>query len=100
MADDLGWEPIAGVAGASGSPHRTRLPIPVRPRKPGRPANLTVPSLDNYSTKDLRYGFPATPVWAKYASVSPLFLEDERARIIVRVPTSDPGGLAGFTEQK
>ena len=33
MADDLGREPIPGVAGASGCPHPTRLLTPIRSRK-------------------------------------------------------------------
>jgi len=36
MADDLGWEPIPGVAGASGCPHPTRLLTPICSRKRGR----------------------------------------------------------------
>ena len=36
VADDLGWEPIAGVAGASGCPHPTRLLIPICPRNRGK----------------------------------------------------------------
>jgi multidrug transporter EmrE-like cation transporter len=43
VADDLGWESIAGVAGGSGCPHPTRLPFPARPRKPPRRSKLTVP---------------------------------------------------------
>src|SRR5215469_369302 len=33
MADDLGWEPIPGVAGANGCPHPTRLLTPSGSRK-------------------------------------------------------------------
>src|SRR5712671_1733694 len=36
MADDLGWEPIPGVAGASGCPHPTRLLTPICSRKRGK----------------------------------------------------------------
>jgi adenylate cyclase len=36
VADDLGWEPIPGVAGASGCPHPTQLPIPIRWRNRGK----------------------------------------------------------------
>ena len=43
VADDLGWESIAGVAGGSGCRHPTRLPFPARPRKPPRRSKLTVP---------------------------------------------------------
>src|SRR5271170_6555959 len=35
MADDLGWEPIPGVAGASRCPHPTRLLTPICSRKRG-----------------------------------------------------------------
>src|SRR5215831_10211704 len=35
VPDDLGWEPIPGVAGASGCPHPTRLPTPICSRKCG-----------------------------------------------------------------
>ena len=34
MADDLGREPVAGVAGAGGCCHPSRLSVPVRPGKP------------------------------------------------------------------
>ena len=43
MADDLRGKPIAGVAGASGRRHPTRLPTPVRQRKPVAGTKLTVP---------------------------------------------------------
>jgi len=33
VTDDLGWEPITGIAGASRCHHPTRLPTPVRSRK-------------------------------------------------------------------
>src|SRR5215813_10542246 len=36
MTDDLGREPIPGVAGASGCPHPTQLPISIRWRNRGR----------------------------------------------------------------
>jgi DUF917 family protein len=36
MADDLGREPIPGVAGANGCPHPTRLLIPIGSRKRGK----------------------------------------------------------------
>src|SRR5438876_12307323 len=36
MADDLGWEPIPGVAGASGCPHPTPLLTPICSRKHGK----------------------------------------------------------------
>src|SRR5215472_12430916 len=36
MADDLGWEPIPGVAGANGCPHPTRLLTPICSRKRGK----------------------------------------------------------------
>src|SRR5947209_16174307 len=36
MADDLGREPIPGVAGASGCPHPTRVLTPIRSRKRGK----------------------------------------------------------------
>jgi hypothetical protein len=36
MADNLGREPIPGVAGASGCPHPTQLPIPIRWRNRGK----------------------------------------------------------------
>ena len=36
MADDLGREPIPGVAGASGCPHPTRLLTPICSRKRGK----------------------------------------------------------------
>src|SRR4029077_8910672 len=36
VADDLGWEPIPGVAGASGCPHPTRLLTPICSRKRGK----------------------------------------------------------------
>src|ERR1700745_4260892 len=36
VANDLGWEPIPGVAGASGCPHPTQLPIPIRLRNRGK----------------------------------------------------------------
>src|SRR5215510_891185 len=36
MADDLGREPIPGVAGASGCPHPTGLLTPICSRKRGR----------------------------------------------------------------
>jgi hypothetical protein len=36
MADDLGREPIPGVAGASGCPHPTRLLTPICSRKPDK----------------------------------------------------------------
>jgi hypothetical protein len=34
VANDLAWEPITGIASASRCHHATRLPIPVRYRKP------------------------------------------------------------------
>jgi hypothetical protein len=42
VADDLGREPMAGVAGAEGHGHPARLPVPVCHRKPAA-GNLTVP---------------------------------------------------------
>src|ERR1700736_5588397 len=36
MADNLGREAIPGVAGASGCPHPTQLPIPIRWRNRGK----------------------------------------------------------------
>src|SRR5262244_2758788 len=36
MADNLGREPIPGVAGASGCPHPTQLSIPMRWRNRGK----------------------------------------------------------------
>jgi hypothetical protein len=42
VADDLGREPMAGVAGAEGHCHTARLPVPVCHRKPAA-GNLTVP---------------------------------------------------------
>jgi hypothetical protein len=42
VADDLGWEPVAGVAGAEGHGHPARLPAPACHRKPAA-GNLTVP---------------------------------------------------------
>jgi len=36
VADDLGCEPIPGVADASGCPHPTRLLTPICPRKRGK----------------------------------------------------------------
>src|SRR6516165_10156796 len=36
MADDFGWEAIAGVAGTSGCRHPTRLVTPPSRRKPGK----------------------------------------------------------------
>ena len=44
MADNLGREPISGVAGASGRCHSTRLLTPTPRRKRVRPAKLTVPN--------------------------------------------------------
>src|SRR5215471_1609969 len=51
MADDLGREPIPGVAGASGCPHPTGLLTPICPRK--RPAKLTVPARHRTDHSDL-----------------------------------------------
>src|SRR5262249_17286472 len=36
VPDDLGWEPIPGVAGASGCPHPNRLLTPICSRKRGK----------------------------------------------------------------
>src|ERR1700731_752638 len=44
MADDLGWKPMALVAGASGGRHSTRLSAPVSQRNPEGHVKLTVPS--------------------------------------------------------
>jgi ATP-binding cassette subfamily B protein RaxB len=43
VADDFGWEPIAGVESTSGFCHPTQLPTPLRQRTPPGRANLTVP---------------------------------------------------------
>src|ERR1700757_5269377 len=43
MTDDLGREPISGIAGASGSRHPTRLLTPIRRRKCPGSIKLTVP---------------------------------------------------------
>jgi hypothetical protein len=43
MADDLGWKPMALVAGASGGRHSTRLSAPVSQRNPEGHVKLTVP---------------------------------------------------------
>src|SRR5437763_3974676 len=40
MADDLGWEPIPGVVGASGRRHPTRLLTPICSRKCGKPRQV------------------------------------------------------------
>src|SRR3984893_11150282 len=40
MADNLGREAIPGVAGASGCPHPTQLPIPIRWRNRGKPRQV------------------------------------------------------------
>ena len=45
MADDLGGEPIPGVAVASACGHPTRLLTSIRPRKPAGSTKLTVPAL-------------------------------------------------------
>jgi hypothetical protein len=42
VADDLGREPVAGVAGAEGHRHPARLPVTACHRKPA--GNLTVPT--------------------------------------------------------
>jgi hypothetical protein len=42
VADDLGREPVTGVAGAEGHGHPARLPVPACHRKPAA-GNLTVP---------------------------------------------------------
>src|ERR1700720_1001575 len=55
MADDLGWKPMALVAGASGGRHSTRLSAPVSQRNPEGHVKLTVPSPE-------RRHF--TPIWA------------------------------------
>src|SRR5260370_15077950 len=47
MADDLGWKPMALVAGASGGRHSTRLSAPVSQRNPEGHVKLTVPFADN-----------------------------------------------------
>src|ERR1700720_4954822 len=44
MADNLGWKPMALVAGASGGRHSTRLSAPVSQRNPEGHVKLTVPS--------------------------------------------------------
>src|SRR3981081_2595784 len=40
MTDDLGREPIPGVAGATGYPHPTRLLIPIGSRKRSKPRQV------------------------------------------------------------
>jgi hypothetical protein len=50
VADDLGWESIAGVACGSGCRHPTRLPILAHPRKPPRRPKLRVPTLASSSS--------------------------------------------------
>src|SRR5262249_32819210 len=49
-ADDLGWEPIPGVAGASGCPHPTGLLTPICPRKRPRQVDGAVVILENRMT--------------------------------------------------
>src|ERR1700736_305437 len=44
IADDLGWKPMALVAGASGGRHSTRLSAPVSQRNPEGHVKLTVPA--------------------------------------------------------
>jgi hypothetical protein len=56
VADDLGREPIPGVAGASGSRHPTPLLTPACRRKPGKVrAKLTVPSAHPYRSQPLNH---------------------------------------------
>jgi hypothetical protein len=61
---------------------------------------LLLPIRRSLLAKGLRSGFRAAPAWTKYAGIVPLFLKDERARIIVRALTNDPGSLTSFAEQK
>jgi hypothetical protein len=55
VADDLGWEPIAGVADASGNRHPTRLltPVPRRKRDSARKVDGAAGRAD---VDDLRFG--------------------------------------------
>src|SRR5262249_39602559 len=49
MTDDLGREPIPGVAGASGCPHPTQLPISIRWRNRGRARQVDgAPAVPNH----------------------------------------------------
>jgi hypothetical protein len=93
------------------SNHRTR-PLPLSPACRQCDTSLTrvkvkpqkrccCPSPDNWSANALRSECPTIPVWTKYASIVLLFFfEDERAGIIVRALTHDPGSIAGFAETK
>src|SRR6266446_6753035 len=59
VADDLGWEPIPGVAGASGCPHPTRLLTPICSRKRGKAhqvdgAGATIIQCKHYAASGFR----------------------------------------------
>jgi len=63
MTDDLGREPIPGVAGASGYPHPTRLLTPIGSRKRSKPRQvdgaLVQPVVTYFAlTYDLGFSIP------------------------------------------